>query len=417
MFKKKEVITAVDIGTSKISVLIGEADPSGNITALGLGERETNDAIIKGEIRKFEDVVEKLSAALGDAVVNSDREINSENIFFSVTGKGIKAQESMGAVTILNEERRITNFEINEAVKNSKQCSLPPNNIAINFVLSDFIIDGHKRVEDPKGLSASKLESLSFCVYGNASIVENYKNIFSDVGYDIKHKADIFAPLASSRVCLSEDDLRNGVLLVDMGAGTTEYAIFHGNGFFNCGVIQVGCDHIANDISAAFDIHISEARKMIVSNLLTEDFLKEQYVILQRSGISRRIPTSSLESVMKLRINEVFEILNDSIGEKELKQHIGNGVILSGGGANIATVIRLAEDFFQTTVRRSGVRSIDGTISKLKDPRYCCLAGLLKYGSEIKLSGKSSGIIQEVDKWLWKIITKSWKSLSEAVRI
>ena len=202
-----------------------------------------------------------------------------------------------------------------------------------------------------------------------------------------------------------------------MGAGTTEYAIFHGNGFFNCGVIQVGCDHIANDISAAFDIHISEARKMIVSNLLTEDFLKEQYVILQRSGISRRIPTSSLESVMKLRINEVFEILNDSIGEKELKQHIGNGVILSGGGANIATVIRLAEDFFQTTVRRSGVRSIDGTISKLKDPRYCCLAGLLKYGSEIKLSGKSSGIIQEVDKWLWKIITKSWKSLSEAVRI
>lgn len=417
MFNKKEVITAVDIGTSKIAVLVGEADSKGRLTALGFGERPSGDCLIKGEFRKMSELSEKLIEAFEDAANTADREIDPDNIFFSVTGKQIKAQESIGTVTISNDERKIGQEEIDEAVKNSKLASLPVNTVSINYVMSDFIIDGHKKVEDPMGMIGSKLEAISFCIYGNTALLDNYKTALADAGYNIKHKADVFSAVACSQACLSDEDLRNGTLLLDIGAGTTEYILFHGSGYFDCGVLQLGCDHIANDLCAAFDIHISESRRIILEHLHSDDYLKQQFIEIPRSGTIRRIPSLSVEKVLKLRVNEIFEIITENIQKIKVKQHIGNGLIICGGGAKITPLLKIAENFFEATVRVGEVRDMDGELSKLKDPRYCCLAGLLKYGNQARFKNHKSGIIQKIDKRLWYIINNSFRKFCESFKI
>ncbi len=418
MLNSRQVITAVDIGTSKLCVLIGECDSKGRLRALAMGERDSGDAVCKGEIRKMSDLCTRLSEALEDASDSAGTEIDPANMFFSVTGRQIASQRSIGSVTIMNEARKVCEEEIKEALENSRQISLPVNTVPINFVDSEFIMDGNRKVEDPLGLVGSKLEAVSFCVHGSSSMVENYRAAIGECGYQIKHKGDIFAALASAKSTLGAEDLKHGTLLIDIGAGTSDFALFHGNGYFDCGSIPVGCDHIANDMCAAFDIHVTKAREIIQEHLQTDDFLKEQFVSLDRSGEPRRIPSVSIEKVVGLRVNEIFEIIAASLQKSRLKQHLGRGVVVCGGGAKIAMIVKGAEKFFEATVRTGEVREIDGELSKLRDPRYCCVAGILKYGAE----GRSGGsdrmrIISGVDKGLWSLITQSWGKIVESIKI
>ncbi len=416
MFKKKQTLTALDIGTSKISVLIGDCDSEGRITALSLAERDSDESVCKGEIRNMDEVSKKLFDALEEASSSAGREIVPDNIFFSVTGAHIHSQQSVGSVTIMNQDRKVSPEDVMEARRIAQQNSLPLNNCSINTVESNFLLDNSRKVENPLGQSASRLDAYSFCVFGDTSAINNYKRPIDDCGYFNPRQLPVFSGIASAMAALSQDDLKYGSLLIDVGAGTSEYVLFHGSGYFNCGVIPVGCDHIANDLSIGLDLPIPRARKLLIENFSSDDFLLEPLIKIEGT-IDRKVPSASVEKIAEMRMNEIFENIATSLKSSNLKTHLGRGVIICGGGAKIAPLLKCAEKVFDTPVRIGLAREIDGAVSKMSDPRYTCVAGLLKYGAMFRLGrADSMGIISGVDRGLRAILLDIWRKISESIK-
>jgi cell division protein FtsA len=418
MFKRKEILTAIDIGSSKISVLIGECDAKGQTFALGLGERESADSVCKGEVRVVEETAKRLGEAIDEASNAAGVEIDSDNIFIAVTNKSIRAQKGTGSVTIMSPDRKIRAEDIAEARKSSQMVPMPVNHSAINFVHSDFLLDGSRKVENPLDQTADRLDAFSFCIFGETNTINNYKRPLEECGYIGSNQEPVFSGIASSAATLVSEDYKHGALLIDIGAGTTEFMLFHGTGYFTCGVIPVGCDHMANDISVGLDLHISRARKILLEVFKTEDFLRAPHIEIEGSVELRKIPSVSVEKIAELRINEIMDIIISKIGISNLKRHVDRGIVICGGGAAFPSVIRCAEKKFDAPVRIGLPREINGAVSKINDPRYACVSGLLKYGSLIKALGKNNkkNILSKIEKKLWGILSVTGRNLRESIK-
>ncbi len=418
MFKQKQIITAIDIGSSKICVAIGECDSSnGSFKNLGVGESDSGDFVRKGEIRDVEEVSRRLESAIIEAEASSNKEVDPENIFYSVTGGHIRSQRGCGSVSIMNHDRKVWEGDAIEARKNSHQIQMPVDCTNINHVNADFLLDGSRRVQNPIGQTAGRLEALSYCIYGNISAINNYKSPIEACGYLSNKQRPIFSGLASSLSVFSNEDLDHGCLLLDIGAGTSEYALFHGSGCFHCGAIQIGCDHVANDLSIGLDLPISRTRKILLENFSSDDFTRESSISIDGSAGIRKIPTSSVEKIAEMRINEIFEVVSANLKGSNLKTHLARGVVICGGGAKFQSLIKCAEKFFDTTVRVGVPRDINGAVSKLNDPRYACVSGILKYGAMLRSSGTGNdGVISFFDKNLWSMISSFWRMTRDSIK-
>ncbi|MCX6983999.1 MAG: hypothetical protein NT118_04490, partial [Lentisphaerae bacterium] len=265
MFKNRHIITAVEIGTSKICVLIGEANQQGHISVLAHGESPVESgAVCKGEIIDMDRVTRCLDEAIEKAESAADVDVDSNNLYISVTGSHIRAMKGSGHVIVSGEGRRISQEHMVEALRNATMVPIPPECVILNSVDGNFLIDGLRRIADPEGQIADKLEAFAHIIYGNRNCIENFQAPLRELGYD--GSIPVFSAIASASGVLTDDELKNGVLMIDMGAGTTEYMLFHDSGAQAIGILAVGCDHIANDISVGLDLNIPLCRKMLVEN-------------------------------------------------------------------------------------------------------------------------------------------------------
>jgi len=410
MFQSRNYITAIEIGTSKVCVLIGESDQDGNLSVKGYGERSAYGAVSKGEITDFNAVIELLSAALDEAdTLAGHNMIDPDRVFVGVTASDISSFQGVGNVFISSDDRRVSDEDVNEAVRNAQVKPLPRGHIAINSFDSYYQIDGIRRIKNPIDQVADKLEAYIHVLHGDENRIENFLSALRDVGFDEK-VVPVFNGVASAFGALTEEEKENGVLLVEMGAGTTEYVAIYNFGMLLSGVLPVGLDHVANDLAVGLDLHIAQARRVINegSYYQLKQAGKPVLELKSATGGVRHIPVNSIEKIIDLRMREVFQIINSRVRKEDLL--INTGGVLSGGAALMPQALDVFKSVFEIPVRQGRPLDLTGASTDLDSPRYSSIWGLLKYGDYLVRSSESRS-----RKGIWERVMDSFDNALKPV--
>ena len=379
MFYKDNAVCAVEFGTSKVCVLIGEVGSRGEVTAiLGQGMSYAPGAVIKGEIADVERATAALNKALEEADHNSGRRlVNCRLLTVLVSGCGIESQQATGFVTVKNPDGVITEAEKQEAGENAKLFALSGGREIINTSVSHYLVD-KRRVSNPLYQSGRSLEACVHIIHAVASRIANFREVLIDAGVENIRIEPVFSPLAAGIGIIDDTERENGSLLVDLGAGTTEYLVYFDRGVSASGVIQLGMEHVANDLAIGLNLHIDACRKLLANGTL-ERAIREKKPHLEFPGSAgriRHIPVASFEVIVDTRLREIFELVRTQLKKKEAPHALGAGGILTGGGAKYFRSRELFSDIFDLDCR-IGVPS-DAVGAELDSPRFSALWGALK---------------------------------------
>ena len=413
MGKNNTIITAVDIGTSSIRVLIGEADAqSDNINIVGYSEKNS-DGVIKGEISDMIKVTGILNEAVKEAENVSDYIIAPETLYVAVTGNHITSKDGAGTVIIDTEDHIIALPHVNEALKSAKGLLTPSESTIINTIDGYFIIDDAHHVNDPIGQTATKLEARSHIIYANSNRLENFHNTIKDIGFETS--TPVFSGLASSLSVLTSDDFEHGTLTINMGAGTTEYMLFNNYIAKESNVITIGCDHLINDLYLGLDIGLSTAKDIISNNILNTRKSEGHSTIELKGALeTRHIPIATVEKIIEMRLRETFEIIHSNLNIRKYNTLLNNGIVLCGGAANISGIKEIISSIFDTPVRIGRPIDISGPDILLNSPGFLTALGLLRYGAlelQPKKFNTPSTLIRKLDQTLWSFWKRTWKTV------
>ncbi len=413
MGKNSTTITAVDIGTSSIRVLIGEADAqSDSINIVGYSEK-SSEGVIKGEISDMIKATAILNEAVKDAEKVSDYIIDPDALYIAVTGSHITSKDGAGTVIIDTEDHIITLPHVNEALRSAKGLLTPTESVVINTIDGHFIIDGTHHINDPLGQTATKLEAYSHIIYANNNRLENFQNTLKDIGFETP--TPVFSGLASSLSVLTSDDFEHGTLTINMGAGTTEYILFNNYIAKESNVITIGCDHLMNDLYLGLDIGLSTARDIITNDVINQRKSSGHSTIELKGALeTRQIPINSVEKIIEMRLNETFEIIYSNLKKRKLNSLLNNGIVLCGGAANIPGIKEIISSIFDTPVRIGTPIDISGPDILLNSPGSLTALGLLRYGAlelQPKKYSTPSTLIRKLDQKLWSIWKRTWKTI------
>ena len=384
MFQQHNIITAIEIGTSKICVLIGETSEEEKLRVIGFGEYPSNNSVIKGEIVDMDTALEQLTKAISDADTSSNRMINASNIIaISVTGSSIISYQGSGAAFVHNEDHRIGEEEISTAVQTAQSNNNHFDRTLINSFDSYFMLDGHKRVRNPIDMIAHKLEVYIHAVYCKTNQIENFYSLIRDAGFD-DDPAPVFSGIASAYGVLTEEEKESGALLLDMGAGTCEYLAIFNMGILASGVLPIGTEHLANDLSLGLDLHISDCRKLLYDGTLNEHLHARKAFIDIQTGPSglRKIPLTSFEKIIDLRLRETFQIIHDKLAAQNILQNLSSGGVITGGGAQFSRCPEVFSEVFPLPVRIGKPFAANGATAGIENPRYSTIWGALKFAEE-----------------------------------
>lgn len=382
MFKQHNIITAVEIGTSKVCVLIGEYTDD-DLSVIGKGEVPSAGAVVKGEIVSMDVMIEKLIDAMDQADIQSGHELNNSAMFVvSVTGCDMSSMLCEGTAFVQNEEHRICEDEICEAVNNAKVQSLSVDRRWVNSFDAYYMIDGVRRSSQPLNQRANILKAYSHNIHGNSNRLENFSAILLDSGLDYEPEM-IFSPAADIFGLLSDDELENGTLVIDFGCGTTEYAVVSNNGFLASGVIGIGFDHVANDLAVGLNLPINYCRKILEDGTL-EKYDREHAQFIEcrtNSGSLRKIPLESFCRITDARIRELFELIRNTLAKESYWNNLAAGCVLTGGGAKFFQTREIFHQICDLPSRIGKPFNAVNTIpAELDDPRYSTIYGALRYG-------------------------------------
>ena len=379
MFRNKAIIGAAEFGSDKITVLLGESLPDGGLTVIGSGEAPSK-GIVKGEIDNADMVFDQLSLALNDADKMSGGElVNCVMFAVPVSGCDIRSQPGSGAVTIGNADGRVTNDDKVHAYNIARACRLDSGRTILNSCESFFVIDGALRRRNPIGQSACKLEARIHLVHGVANRMENFRQQLNSSGFDGPVEL-VFSPLAAAEGILAKEERENGVLLIDIGSGVTDYVLEFNSGVLASGQIPLGMLHLVNDWALGLDLRTDFCQKLLTDGTL-EEAMRGQREFLEvpaAGGKIRRIPLSSFETIADLRLREMLEIVRSSM-EPDTLDLINSGTVVTGGGALFSPVLQTVREVFPGTVRVGCPADLAGSVTGLDNPRKGAVWGALRY--------------------------------------
>ncbi len=379
MFERRNIITAVELGTSKIRVLVGESTDDSPLV-LGRGEVASAGAVVKGEIIDMDRAMDLLSEAIEMADESSGKMINhSCAVGIVVTNSGISSLERVGSAMVRSQDHCVSEEDITEAAQNAQVTNLHDRSVIGSFD-SYFLLDGHRKVSSPLGLTASKLDAHVHVIHGESNRIDNFSKIMMDSGFE-ENVYLIFSGIATTMGVLTEDEKRNGVILLDMGAGTTEYVTIYNHGIMASGVIPVGFDHVINDLAVVLRLHVDTCRKLITDGTLANMSARGQgFIELKNLNASTvKIPLISFEKIIDERLKETFGIIKNNLKSQNLFNNIGSGGILSGGAALFPRTLDVFRDVFECPVRLGKPFDASGAITELETPRHSTIWGALKY--------------------------------------
>jgi len=373
----KNLLVALDIGTSKVVAIVAELRDDGGYEVLGLGQSESK-GLKKGVVVNIEATVQSIQHALEEAELMADCKIT--DVFTGVAGSHVRSFNSSGMVAI--KEKEVTQADVARVIETAKAINIPTDQQVLHVLTQEFIIDGQEDVREPIGMSGIRLEVKVHIVTGAVSAVQNIVKCVRRCGLEVEDL--ILQPLASSLSVLTEDEKGLGVVLVDIGGGTTDIAIFSEGAIRHTVVIPIAGDQITNDIAMALRTPTPDAEDIKVEYGIAKQALAEPDEMVEVPGLGERGPRTlsrqALAAVIEPRVEELFSLVQQVVRESGYEELLGSGVVLTGGAAMMPGMVELGEDVFLKPVRVGAPQYMGGLADVVCNPRYATAMGLLVEG-------------------------------------
>ena len=401
---QQSVIAALDIGTSKVVVIVAEIQPDGVLKIIGKGQH-VSKGLKKGVVINIENTKQAIQRAVEEAELMADCKITE--VYTGIAGSHIKSINSHGMVKIKDDE--VTQMDVDQVRETAEAINLSTDQEVLHVIDQEYIIDDQQDIKEPLEMSGKLLNVKVHIISGSISARQNIIKCIKQCGLDVIDL--VFQPLASSEAVLTEDEKELGVCLIDIGGGTTDIALIKNGAFQHTAVIPVAGDQITNDIAVAFRTttqsagDIKETYGSAMPSLCPTNEIIDIPLVDGQKPI--RVTTQALAQVIEPRISELFESVQNEINRSRMSSAIASGIVITGGSSMLNGMAELGEKIFGMPVRIGVPRNIDGLLQVVENPRYSTGVGLLIMGKNdlqrnIDKLGKGNSIshmLQKAKMW------------------
>ena len=381
----KNLIIGLDVGTSKVSALVGEVAPDNSIEVIGIGTQPSR-GLKKGVVVNIESTVQSIQRAVEEAELMAGCEIRS--VFAGIAGSHVRSLNSHGVVAI--RDREVTDVDVQHVVDAAKAVAIPADQKILHVLPQEFIIDGQEGIRDPIGMSGVRLEAKVHIVTGAESAANNLEKCIQRCGLEVDDI--VLEQLASSFACLTDDERELGVCIIDIGGGTTDLAVFSQGAIRHTAVIPIAGDQVTNDIAVSMRTPTQYAEDIKVryacalSQLANSDETIEVPSVGDRPP--RRLARQTLAEVVEPRYEELYGLAREELRRSGFEEVIAAGVVLTGGSSKMEGAVELAEEVFHMPVRLGIPQHITGLVDVVSNPIHSTGVGLLLYGRENYVRGR-----------------------------
>lgn len=388
--KDDQLIVGLDIGTTKICCIVGHKTDE-EVEIVGIGTSPSK-GLRKGVVINIESTVSAIRKAIQEAELMAGCEIKS--VYAGIAGGHIKGLNSQGVVAIKNRE--VSQDDLRRVIDAAKALDIPMDREVIHIIPQEFIIDDQDGIREPLGMNGVRLEAKVHIVTGAVASAQNIIKSCQRAGVDV-HDI-VLEQLASSEAVLSEDEKELGVALIDIGGGTTDIAIYVDGAIKHTAVLQLGGDHLTNDIAVGLRTPMAEAEKLKREHGCCLASMVAQEEVIEVPSVGGRAPRALsrqiLAEILEPRVEEIFSLVNREIIKSGYEDIIASGVVITGGTTILTGMPELAEQVLNLQVRRGDPQGIGGLVENVSSPVYATGVGLVKYGS-LKTGPKKFTIGQE----------------------
>lgn len=381
MSSKSRTVVGLDIGTTKICAIVGEIDDEGVVEIIGVGQAPS-EGLRKGVVVNLESTVRSISKAIEEAELMSGTEITS--VYVGISGGHIKGLNSRGVIAVGRQDREITQQDVDRVIDAARAVSIPMDREVIHVLPQEFIVDDQDGIKDPIGMSGVRLEAEVHIVTGAVTSAQNIVRSVNRAGFEVEDI--VLEPLASSFATLTKDEKELGVVLVDIGGGTTDMALFVEGSIWQTEVLSVGGGNVTRDISVGLRTPISDAEQIKLRyGCALSDLIKPEEEIEVPSVGGRKakmLPRNILVGIIQPRMEEIFLLMSREIKKTGYEDLVAGGVVLTGGASAIEGAQELAERILDMPVRIGAPKGISGLVDVVNSPVYSTGVGLVFYGAK-----------------------------------
>jgi cell division protein FtsA len=379
---KGSYIGAVEIGTSKVAVLVGEVLGDRRLNIVGLGTSPAR-GVIKGDVVDFKAASDCTHAAILAAEQRAGVRVDA--VYLAQSGSHLAGFAHDAAVTVSAADNLVSRDDIEQVMALARGKELPSERTIIHHIRRPFRLDG-RAVADPEHLEGERLEVTYWTVHGKASKVADHFHIIN--GFSLRVEDLILSSLASAAIVTTDEDRANGVLVVDIGRGTTDWAVYHEGHCHVTGAVPVGGDHVTNDLSLGLRLTAAQAEsvKLRYGRATVEASGRGERVWLNGDFAigDKMLPRLAIDQVVAARIEEIFQIVRKSAGEVVRPENLRAGVVVTGGTARLPRIDDAAARVFGLPARIGEMPA--WVKDDLRDPAYATVLGLLYYGLRCRQS-------------------------------
>jgi cell division protein FtsA len=379
MPKSESYTVALDIGTSKVCVLVGETNDRGQIEIIGKGTAPMRGTR-RGNIINLDQAIDAIKKAVDEAEVMAGVQI--ESAYVGVAGDHIRSVNSKGVVSVMGKHKEITREDIERVIEASKSINIPSELELLHVVPREFVVDGQDGIHDPLGMTGSRLEANVHIVTGARTHNQNVLTCVNKAGIAVTEL--VLEQLAAAESVLTQDEREMGVLLMDIGGGTTDYAVFLEGNVVHTNVLPVGAGHFTSDISVVLRTPMEDAERIkkrhgcAISSLVTEDDPIEVPTVGGRAP--KILSKHELTNILEPRAAELAKLVYRELEKVGLNHEIKSGVVLVGGGAEMDGMLEMIEQIFDSQCRKGAPRGLGGLSDTVNAPEWVAASGLLLWG-------------------------------------
>ena len=403
---KANYIVGFDVGTRKVVALIGEVTDEGKIEIIGIGATDSR-GLRKGVVVDLEATTTAIKKAQEEAELMAGVEIDSA--FIGISGAHIKSFNSRGVVAVSGKNREIGKEDIKRVIDQSKALSIPPDREIIHIIPQEFVVDEQDGIKDPLGMSGIKLEVNVHIVTAAITSLQNLRTCIERAGVGIQEI--VLNQIATAVSVLTSDERELGVGLIDVGAGTTEVAIFERGSLWYTSTIPIGGDNFTNDIAVGLRTPIPEAERIkkkfgCVAGPVADDQETIEVPAVGKGRKPRVLSRQILADIMQPRAEEIFRLVDGDIKRIGYEKSLNSGLVLTGGTALLDGFEEVAEEIFDLPVRRGDPNGIGGLVDRVSSPDFATSVGLVLYGHRLF---QERGFAKDRKKGVWTRF-KDWFS-------
>ncbi|MDQ3026044.1 MAG: cell division protein FtsA [Pseudomonadota bacterium] len=375
----RNLLVALDIGTSKIVTLVAEITAEDTLVLIGMGSHPSR-GLKKGVVVNIESTVNAIQRSLEEAELMADAKI--KEVLTGIAGSHIKSFNSHGMVAIKDKE--VQQYDIDRVIETARAVNIPMEQQVLHILEQEFIIDGQGGVRMPTGMSGMRLEVKVHIVTGAVSAAQNIMKCVRRCGLEVKDL--MLQPLASADAVLLDDERDLGVCLVDIGGGTTDIAVFTDGAIKHTSVIPIAGDQITNDIAMALRTPTKDAEELKMAHGVALRQLASSTEMIEVPGVGDRGPRElsrqTLAEVIEPRVEELYSLIQRELRSSGLEELLSSGIVITGGSSLMKGMVELGEEVFHMPVR-VGLPNYRGPLAEVvRNPRYSTAMGLLTAGLE-----------------------------------